>query len=111
MVSLTSSAAGIEFCRSTDSRNVGNSRRSRLFLDAGYNHQHRPDRHERQSDQLESESSQCNRFNRQQLDDSIKSELDYNQRHKFSRRKSEQHEPDRRYGNFGQHKFGRQQLG
>jgi hypothetical protein len=111
MVSLTSAAAGIEFCRSADSRRVGNSERSKLFLDTGYNHQHGPDRHKRESDQLESESSQRDGFYRQQFDDSIHSELDYYQRHKFSRRKSKQHEPDWCDGNLRQHECSRQQLG
>jgi len=110
MVSLTSAAAGVKFCRSADSRHIGNSERSRPFLDTGNHYQHRPDWLEWQSDQLESESSQRDWFDRQQLHDSIRSELDRDKRYKFSRRKSEQYEPDRRHGNFGQHELGRQQL-
>jgi hypothetical protein len=111
MVSITSAAAGVKFCRSADSRHIRNSERSRLFLDTSNHHQHRPDRLEWQSDQLESESSQRDWFNRQQLHNPIDSKLDDHERHKFGRRKSEQHEPDRRDGNFGQHQLGGQQLG
>lgn len=111
MVSLTSAAAGIKLCRSADSRYVRNSERSRLFLDTSNHYQHRPDRLEWQSDQLESESSQCDWFNRQQFHNSINSKLDHHDWHKLSRRKSEQHEPDWRDGNFGQHQLGGQQLG
>ena len=108
MVSLTSVAAGAKLCCGANSRHIGHSERSNAFLD---NHQHRPDRLERQRRKYEPNSGKRYWSNRQQLDDSIKSELDYDQRHKFSRCKSKQHEPNRRYGNFGQHEFRRQQLG
>lgn len=111
MVSLTSAAAGVKFCRSANSRHAGNSERSRLFLDTSNHDQHRPDRIEWKSDQLESESSQREWLNRQQLDNSINSKLDYHEWYKLSRRKSEQHEPDWRDGNFGQHQLCGQQLG
>lgn len=81
MVSLTSAVADVKLCRSADGRNAGNRRRSRLFFDAGHDHQHRPDRHEWQSDEYESESSQRDWFDRQQLDDSIRSELEHDQWH------------------------------
>lgn len=107
MVSLTSAAAGIEFRRSANSRNTGNSQRSRLF-DTSNHDQHRSDRHERQSDQHESESCNCYRISRQQLDHSVRSELDDHEQYKFNRRKSEQYESDRRHGNVGQYEFSGQ---